>query len=80
MHWGDEGRWYEVQGGRRRWVSDCGWSSELRPAASRGEAHPRPSGGRSSEWEGVWVIGWRVCVILMRGEGPFVGGVHCEGL
>ena len=69
-----------MQGGRRRRVGECGWSSELRPVAPRGGAHPRPFGGRGCEWEGMWLVLWCVWVTLMRGEGLFVGEVQCGGL
>ena len=61
-------------------MGEYGWSSELRQVASGGEAHLRPPGECRREGEGLWRALCDGLVMLGRGEGPFVGGVHCEGL
>ena len=85
MQWGDAGGCCEVQGGCRRRLGGCGWSSVLRQVASRGEAHLRPSGegGRAAGvvWRdvcGVWVMWGREKVPYTMCAGCSVGG--CAGV
>ena len=69
-----------MQGGCRRRVGDCGWSSALRQVASRGEAHLRPSGEGGRAAGVVWRDVCGVWVMWGREKVPYVCGMQCGGL